>query len=138
MCRLIFAVGSVAVLFSLSFAGISIDSIASTCKENAQTTQAKIECLSNAMTLWDEELNRVYKEVRQVLQPAEREKLKSAQTRWIAFRDSEVVFIQNSYSKLKGTIYKIYLLENKVDITRNRVVQLKRYLEEMRETDGDL
>lgn len=114
------------------------DNLKSDCSSANTTTQETLSCLSESLGSWDTCLNKTYSALRKKLTKEGCEKLKNSQLKWIAFRDAEVGFLENTYSKMQGTIYKVYLLKNKLDLTKNRCQQLQKYLEEVSEDEGDL
>lgn len=115
-----------------------IDSTFTACSDKNQTTMGRISCLTEALSAWDAELNKVYKSLAALLPKDEKDKLRASQTKWIVFRDADVEFLNGSYSRLEGTIYKTYLMENKLNLTKARVAQLRRYAAEIEEGKGDI
>ena len=117
---------------------VDVDSTQDKCGQGNKTTKETLQCLSESLASWDMQLNHVYKELQKVLSKDGREDLKLSQLKWLAFRDAEVPFIDNSYSSLKGTIHKAYSMENNVALTKDRALQLKRYLAEINEAQGEI
>jgi len=62
------------------------------------TTASMSECGWEAEEAWDAELNKNYKALMAKLDKPEQEKLKSAQQKWIQYRDLEFDFMTNSTS----------------------------------------
>lgn len=104
----------------------SIDSILRQCQDSVTSTYATISCLDDALDAWDKELNRVYKDVMQHLDEKNKELLKSAQRKWLEFRDQEFAFSNQFYDRQgKGWAYdRIY---RQMELTRTRVFELRKY-----------
>jgi len=98
-------------------------------KEENFTTTGMLECTQKAYEDWDKELNFVYKKLRAKLTDDEKSALKKAQLEWIKFRDLEFINIDLIYDKLQGTIYIPMRLNEKVEIIKNRTLQLQAYLQ---------
>lgn len=119
------------------FCSENIDSTLSQCK-TCNTTQDNIVCLNKAYQEWDNKLNEKYNELKSLLTVKEINALKASQLKWIAFRDAEYDFINFSYTTMEGTIYKLYLLENKIELTKSRAMQFMRYINEIKESKGGI
>ncbi|MBN2572231.1 MAG: DUF1311 domain-containing protein [Ignavibacteriales bacterium] len=106
----------------------SIDIFLDNCVEENQTMSGSAYCYSEAQEKWDEELNRVYQELRSKLNANQNKVLKDAQLKWIVFRDAEFDLLDVVYSTLQGTIYLADLAYYKMVIVKNRVLELENYL----------
>ncbi len=89
-------------------------------------------CIRNATAAWDRELNRVYRELMDELDERQRLKLRDAQRKWTAFRDSEVDAVGTIYGSLEGTVFLVMQSEAVSSLTRERVRQLNGMLEVIR------
>ena len=79
--------------------------------EKALSTVACVECYVGIRKLWDQELNRVYREVLtdewdRKLKADERQALVEAQRKWIQFRDAQINAIYTHYGRRDGTVWR--------------------------------
>lgn len=100
--------------------------------EEGVTTHGARRCIRSATSAWDRELNRVYRELMDELDERQRLKLRDAQRKWIAFRDSEVDAIGTIYNSLDGTMFLVMQSEAVSSLTRDRVRQLDATLDAVR------
>lgn len=91
------------------------------------STAGMVNCLNLAYEKWDGELNRVYGELRKILEPAERDALKTAQLAWIAYRDAEFALMDRLYGPNDGSIARVDAASRRVDIVRGRALELGGY-----------
>ncbi len=88
------------------------------------------KCLAEAFQQWDEELNIIYKTLRTKLQSqGQKDALKASQLEWIKFRDLEYVFIESQFEGLEGSMYPNLIIQYKMEIIRQRTLQLKGYVD---------
>ena len=106
-----------------------IDKALAICLEadSSQTTAGMIKCTNLAIIEWDKELNNNYKLLMSILDPLEKEKLKSSQLKWIDFRDKELDFSNAVYNKLEGTMWLVVRANRKLELVKNRAIELKEY-----------
>lgn len=106
---------------------IDINEILEECIEKDSSTAGMTNCTYKAYEQWDDELNKVYKQLRDVLNPEAKNKLKEAQTKWIKYRDSEFELINSIYSSLEGTVYIPMRVSDRVDIVKKRAMEFGSY-----------
>ncbi len=108
---------------------ISIDDQLKTCLDSAknQTTAGIINCTHKAKDAWDKELNKYYKQLMTKLNADEKEKLKTAQINWLAYRDSEYLFSGTAYRNLQGTMWLVVNADRQMQIVKSRALELKSY-----------
>ena len=94
-----------------------------------------VGCGDKAKEAWDEEMDKYYRLLMSVLMEKEREKLKTAQKNWLAYRESEYEFAGTTYYDLQGTIWTIVALDRKVEVVKHRAMELKNYYETLTEKD---
>lgn len=82
-----------------------------------------------AAQLWDDELNRVYRELRSKLDASDANALQDAQRRWIAWRDAEFGFTGSMYFRQPGSIFQPMSEHHKMNIVRSRAFDLQHWLE---------
>ena len=91
------------------------------------TTVAMMYCIDDALNAWDEELNRVYKELMTFLSTDQKNVLRSAQKEWIKFRDIEYNNINSIYD-FEGTMWGQVRLMKMLNIVKDRTMTLSDYL----------
>lgn len=91
------------------------------------TTVAMMYCIDDALNAWDEELNRVYKELMTFLSTDQKNVLRSAQKEWIKFRDLEYNNINSIYD-FEGTMWGQVRLMKMLNIVKDRTMTLSDYL----------
>ncbi len=109
-----------------------IDATTLACLEENQTTLGMANCMGDAYSAWDAELNRVYQELLSELTPEQHTSLRAAQVQWLAYRDQEFAWINALYDSLDGTMYTILRIDRRVQIVKSRTQELQSYLEELR------
>ena len=88
------------------------------------------KCLAEAFQQWDDELNVNYKALRTKLQnQGQKDALKASQLEWIKFRDLEFAFIESQFEGLEGSMYPNLIIRYKLEITRQRALGLKTYVD---------
>jgi len=103
------------------------------CMEDHSSTSGMQKCAIIATEQWDVELNRVYNALMEKLDKEGKEKLKTAQTLWTKHRDAEFEAINSIYAAVEqemggGTLWKLTPLIGKVEVVKNRVLELTQYL----------
>ena len=92
------------------------------------TTKGMTDCVIKATEKWDIELNKSYKELLNLLTTEQKEKLKIAQREWIEYRDKEIEFSNQLYYDLQGTMWIPVAAQTKLNLTRNKTIELKSYI----------
>ena len=100
------------------------------CLESEEnfTTAGMTECVSKAIESWDKELNKNYQGLLNLLTSEQKEKLKESQRQWIKFRDSEIVFSNQFYSDMLGTMWIVVASQKQLDLTKQRALELSEYI----------
>ena len=111
-----------------------IDKALGDCIDKDGSTAGMVQCISNAEEKWDKELNRAYGELMKRLTPQGKSALKEAQLQWIKFRDSEFKLQDSIYSKLEGTMYIPMSADSRMQVVKNRALELRSYLDLLKET----
>lgn len=104
-----------------------IDADLSRCMENDPSTYGVLECYAQAEKRWDEELNKVYKDLMARLDDNGRSALKTSQISWLKYRDNEFTAINGVYALVQGTMYQTMAAGDRLKIIRDRVHQLRSY-----------
>ncbi len=84
--------------------------------------------MSTATEKWDAKLNKAYKELLDLLTNEQKEKLKIAQREWIEYRDKEILFSNQLYYDMQGTMWISVAAHTKLDLTRKRTIELEIYI----------
>ena len=107
-----------------------IDKELQDCLDSSEnyTTKGMTDCVSTATEKWDAELNKAYKELLDLLTAKQKEKLKIAQREWIEYRDKEIEFSNQLYYDMQGTMLIPVAAQTKLDLTRERTIELKNYI----------
>lgn len=114
-----------------------IDKELEDCLDKNQSTQGQVNCCRRAYDQWDEELNRIYRELRQRLDFQGQEVLKAAQLKWIEYRDKEFELIDNIYSGQGGTIQLVFNAARRVELVKTRVSELHSYVKSIEQTNSE-
>ena len=99
--------------------------------DSSSTTAGMIKCEIMALKEWDTELNKYYKSLMTKLSPEAKEKLKTAQIKWLDYRDNEIKFSSKMHSDLKGTMFLVISAGRITEITKQRALDLKEYYDTM-------
>lgn len=88
-------------------------------------------CYSEATTQWDKELNRLHEKALKKLDKTVQPKLQEAQQKWLQFKEAETKAIQrmNDDSE-RGTIQKVYVTTNLLNLIEERARMFYCYLDE--------
>ena len=81
----------------------------------------------------DKVLNKVYKELMTTLDDEGKVALRDSQREWIKFRDKEVAFAANLYSKKDGSIWKLSTPNVMTNLMENRIRELASYIGDQRD-----
>ena len=113
-----------------------IDVRTDTCIDANPSTHGTLECLDDAHTEWDAELNRVYQVLLGELNDENQELLRAAQRAWIAFRDAELEALASVYGGLDGTMWLVVHADRRVSLIRRRAKELRDYLWSLNPDEG--
>jgi uncharacterized protein YecT (DUF1311 family) len=106
-----------------------IDKWVDACVEKDYSTVGMMNCGEQAVQKWDAELNRVYQALKKQLNADGKKALKTAQKAWLKYRDKEFKTIGAVYGSRQGTMWLPVLAFARADVVKNRVLQLKEYLD---------
>ena len=99
--------------------------VGSDCSKSNSEVERK-ECLAKDYAQADQELNRVYKEVKSKVNESEGKSLTDAQLSWITYRDKTCEL--ETHANLGGTGYRAFLNTCLARVTRKRTIELQSYL----------
>jgi uncharacterized protein YecT (DUF1311 family) len=105
------------------------------CMEKYSSTTGMKKCATNAEEQWNIELNRVYNLLLGKLDEDGKMRLKTAQLFWMKHRDAEFEAIHSIYMAVEremgeGTLWKLAPFIAKVELVKNRVLELTHYLDD--------
>ena len=104
------------------------------CLQKAINTLEMTSCEGAAYKAWDEELNKYYQLLQSTLREENKNTLKEAQRKWIAYRDQEFELIDAyCFSEHQGTMWNMVSIEKRVAIVKARALELKNYYEGLKE-----
>lgn len=104
----------------------NIDSTLQKCKMDAVSTIDSQNCYIKATTAWDTELGNQYKLLMKDQPENVRTTLRDSQRQWIKYRDSYNKGIEVFYQKEEGTIWNLIAAESKMNIIRDKTLDLYR------------
>lgn len=108
-----------------------IDQDLEKCLSKDNSTAGQRNCINSARDSWDKELNKSYLSLSQKLTKTGRKELVEAQRNWILFRDSEFKLIDKYYFDVKkGTLFYVIAENKKLEIVKERALQIKEYEEQ--------
>ncbi|MCT4705118.1 DUF1311 domain-containing protein [Enterobacteriaceae bacterium H16N7] len=106
--------------------GQDIDSTLEKCKMDAVSTIDSQNCYTKAAADWDSELGKQYKLLIKDQPENVRIALRNSQRQWIKYRDAYNQGIEAFYQKEEGTIWSLIAAESKMNIVRDKTLDLYR------------
>ena len=98
------------------------------CTEAAGSVDAAMgDCAGQAMDAWDADMNATYAKLMDALEPEQREALREAQRRWLAFRDAEFEAIGAMHAN-GGTLDSLMARSASMEVVRQRALDLAHHL----------
>ena len=98
---------------------------------------ATSQAYRTGLELWDKELNRVYQELKKLLPEKSFAALKASQVQWLAFRDTQIAFINSCYDQYEGTMHQPMRASAIMEVTRARALDLTGRLDMHKEHAAD-
>ena len=99
------------------------------CTAKNASDAGMITCLQKAETDWDKELNKYYKLLLIKLDTSQQKKCRDSQRQWLIYKDKEVNFFTDIFSKKDGSMWNLLIADKRMQIIRQRVVELIGYYE---------
>ncbi|MGL6023415.1 MAG: lysozyme inhibitor LprI family protein, partial [Cetobacterium sp.] len=121
------------ILSILSFSGVSEDYNIELSRlekqyeeklDNDYSTHGMLSAMDEYYKELDKVLNKSYKELMSVLSEDDKIALRDSQRTWIKFRDKQIEFSRNLYSKKSGTIWSQFTPRIMIDMMNNRIHEL--------------
>ncbi len=119
----------VSMIAVLTLMALGIGCSASAHAENCDANQAAMNaCAGKQLSALDADLNKQYQaQMGYLKNPAQKQALKSAQQKWIAFRDADCLY-QVGKAENSGSIWPLLQSQCLAEQTRVRVEQWKGYV----------
>ena len=105
-----------------------IDKAEIECINNTSDTQIMIRCSETAQRNWEKEINKTLKKICETDKDCCKNLLIS-QKYWEKYKDSEFRLIDKMFLQKQGTMYKNVSAGFKVDLVKQRALQLYTYLD---------
>ncbi len=100
------------------------------CLKGKSSNSDMINCTQIAEENWDQELNKYYQQLMKELSLETKEKLKTSQRQWIAYRDTEFDLVYTYYHYQKeGTMWHLVAASERMNFVKARAIKLKEYHE---------
>lgn len=115
-------------VFAESFDQV-IDTKLDQCKNKAQNTVDINECYRLATTAWDAELNKQYLALLKENPESVGKGFRESQRQWIKYRDAYNEALNTYYRQEQGTIWSIVAAESKMNVIRDKALDLYRVRE---------
>lgn len=100
------------------------------CLEENYSTSGMMDCTNEALTAWESELDKNYKQIQSVLGDAGKTAMKDSQKKWEEFKTKEFAMIDAMYMTVVkktggGTMYKLIGINQKLQVIKNRALEIK-------------
>lgn len=102
-----------------------IDKTLDSCLNDASTTVAMVTCYSRASQAWDSEMNRQYNQLMNTLSGEPKNRLRSAQRQWLAYRDSWQAASAAFFTRTQGSMAQISVAAQNLSLVRNQALMLQ-------------
>ena len=102
----------------------------SRCLSGPSATQSSgmTDCVIRAANFWTHRMNRAYRQLLALMDPASRSLLEKSQSAWTTYRASELAFGHGPWSKTEGTAGRLNDALLRVQELRTRALLLEGYL----------
>ena len=106
-----------------------IDIAVTQCMEENSSTAGMVQCLQKGYEKWDEELNKQYKKLNARLSKEQKAALQASQREWVKFRDLELAYLTELYATQEGTMYRVVLATEQLEVIKRRALILGKHNE---------
>jgi uncharacterized protein YecT (DUF1311 family) len=97
------------------------------------STAGAVQAFARAEKQWDARLNSVYDSLHRKMVPAEWKALVAAQKCWLTFRDAQKKSIEETYTRMEGSMWIPVAASKSMKLTRERALYLQSLLENIEE-----
>ncbi|MBO1630396.1 DUF1311 domain-containing protein [Yersinia pseudotuberculosis] len=103
-----------------------IDESLDKCKDSVVSTMEIVDCYGSSIDAWEAELNKQYKLLLQD-QPKEiQADLRNSQRAWVKYKESYISAMKSFYSQERGSIWGLVMSESKMNVIRDKAIDLYR------------
>ncbi len=102
-----------------------IDQQLEQCLNKESSTAGMSQCYGNANKAWDKEMNTQYNQVMKKLTGQPKDKLRSAQRAWLAYRDSWMSASSSYFQTSQGSMAALSIGAQGVSLVRNQALMLQ-------------
>ncbi len=99
------------------------------CLKTRHGTMPRARCYSDAAEAWEQEVTKIYVQLVKAIEPNDKRSLENSQTAWEKYRDAEFNLLAHLYGQKKGTGYISVRIIERMEIVRQRAIELKNRLE---------
>lgn len=96
-------------------------------RQSNYTSQEVLVCYDQAHNNWIQEMNKIYNKLLLAVNEDTKALLIDAQTEWMAYHKIEEKFFKQMYTDMKGSMYTIMAASRKLEIIRERAIELEHY-----------
>ena len=114
------------VAFSQNEQSHRLDDIYKECCNKKHGDYGALSCAIDVSKEWNNEINKYYKGLMNVLDSNAQNDLKQAQEQWLTYRDLEYKFSESLHN-MDGTMYSRMRVQRNMEISRTRALELKSY-----------
>ena len=102
-----------------------IDQRLQQCLNKESSTAGMSQCYDSANKAWDKEMNTQYNQVMKKLTGQPKDKLRSAQRAWLAYRDSWLDASRSYFLSSQGSMAALSIGAQGVSLVRNQALMLQ-------------
>ncbi len=95
------------------------------CLDKESSTTGMSQCYGTATKAWDKEMNTQYNQVMKKLTGEPKDKLRSAQRAWLAYRDSWTAASRSYFLSSQGSMAALSIGAQSVSLVRNQALMLQ-------------
>jgi len=95
------------------------------CLDKESSTTGMSQCYGMATKAWDKEMNTQYNQVMKKLTGEPKDKLRSAQRAWLAYRDSWNAASRSYFLSSQGSMAALSIGAQSVSLVRNQALMLQ-------------
>lgn len=93
-------------------------------KEQGQTNNGMVFCLSEALDAWEKQLQDTYALLYSQMEGSNRKNLQVSQSAWVEYKHAQYKFLENYYGSMQGTMYKQIMISEKTEVVKRRFSEL--------------
>ena len=105
-----------------------IDQAMEAAIEKDSSTAGMVQATIDAKSQWDKKMNALYQTLKSKMAADEWSALVAAQKAWLNFRDLQFKSIEDTYSKMEGTMWRPVAASEKMEIVKDRALFLNSLL----------